>query len=410
MTAAPTAVPDGAVLSAEARRLRHAVAAAPDALLAKVVAVFDGLADRREADALLDAARPRLRRLRPPRPITFARLLFLPLDGVIVEARAWRRQDGVLPRSALPPLAAAIRAAIGAEAAAVDAATAGRSFADHAAIDAGGRRLWRAAARAAPGLPEPPGWAGAGLGAEDFGQAIALAGGMWRVADPLWAALAAAAAGPPEDLARAALLAAAAEGPRTLAAALATLLLKAARPGAVAAIAAALPGAPPALADRALDDWLAACRPEIPAADPRAAARLAEAFLEAMDDLEDSALGRRAERRRHIAALRRQAAEACRDAFAEIAAGALLDPLEAARGAADDATVQAMEATARDLRRLERAGRALGAAAAFDATLRRVTDRLAALRAAPGANPADAARLVEILAGAEAALRLLDDP
>lgn len=407
--AAPPALPDAAALSAEARRLRHAVAAAPDAVLAKVVAVFDGLADRREADALLDAARPRLRRLRPPRPIAFARLLFLPLDGVIVEARAWRRRDGALPRSALPPLAAAIRAVIGAEAAAVDAATAGRSFADHAAIDTGGRRLWRAAARAAPGLPVPAGWAHAGLSAEDFRHAIGLAAGVWRVADPLWAALAVAAAGPPEELARAALLAAGAEGPGTLAAALATLLLKAARPGSVAAVAAGLPGAPPALAERVLDDWLEECRPEIPAADPQAAARMAEAFLEAMEDLETSALGRRAERRQRIAALRRQGAEACRDAFAETATVALLAPMTAARGAVDDATAQAIETTARHLRQLERAGRALGAAGAFDATLRRVMDQLAALRAAPGANPADAVRLVEILAGPEAALRLLDD-
>jgi len=406
----PPSLPDAAALSAEARRLRHALAAAPDAVLAKVVAVFDGLSDRREADALLDAARPRLRRLRPPRPITFARLLFLPLDGVIVDARAWRRREGTLPRSAIPPLAAAVRDAIGAEAAAVEAASAGRSFADHAAIDAGGRRLWRAAARAAPALALPPGWAEAGLSAEDFRQAIALAGGVWRVADPLWAALAVATVGPPEDLARAALQAAAAEGPAILAAALATLLLKAARPGSVAAVAAGLPGAPPSLADRALAHWLEECRPEIPAAAPEAAARMAEAFLEAMDDLEATPLGRRPEHRQRIAALRREAAEACRGTFAEAAATAVLAPLAAAGGAPDDATIAAIESTARQLRRLERAGRALGAAPAFDAALRQVTDRLAALRATPGANPADAVRLVEILAGPEAALRLLDAP
>uniref|UniRef100_UPI0018E01F0B hypothetical protein n=1 Tax=Roseomonas rosulenta TaxID=2748667 RepID=UPI0018E01F0B len=121
--------------SAEHRRLTHAVASASDAALARVVAVFDRMADRREADRLLDAARPRLRRLRPPRPIAFTRLLFLPLDGVIVEARAWKRADGGVPRSALPALGDAVRVAIGAAAIAIEDAFAGRSFADLAAVD-----------------------------------------------------------------------------------------------------------------------------------------------------------------------------------------------------------------------------------------------------------------------------------
>jgi hypothetical protein len=40
--------------------------------------------------------------------------------------------------------------------------------------------------------------------------------------------------------------------------------------------------------------------------------------------------------------------------------------------------------------------------------LRRVADDFAAMRATPGAHVADLARLLEILAGPEAALRLLD--
>jgi hypothetical protein len=400
-----TAQPGPVTLSAEARRLRHAVAAAPDAVLAKVVAVFDSLPDRREADALLDAARPRLRRLRPPRPIAFTRLLFLPLDGAILEARAWRRQEGTLPRTALVPLAGAIRAAIGPAAAEIEAAIAGRSFADHAAIDAAGSRLWRLAAETGPGPAPPPGWQEAGLSAADYRQAAALATGAWRCAGPLWAALAAARFGPPEDLTRPALLAAMAEGPAVLAAALSTLMLKAAKPGGVAAIAADLPGAPPAIAERVLDEWLAECRPEIPLADPAGAAGMAEAFREALDDLADSRLAQRAERRQRIAAIRREAAEACRTAYAE-AAETVLAPL--ASGAADDAAIGALEATARQVRRLEQAGRGLGAATAFDAAAHRVTERIAALRGKPGIGTADLVRMTEILAGPEAAMRLLD--
>jgi hypothetical protein len=64
--------------------------------------------------------------------------------------------------------------------------------------------------------------------------------------------------------------------------------------------------------------------------------------------------------------------------------------------------------TARSLRRLEHAGRSLGGAAAYDAAMHRVTDALAALRAKPACQPMDIVRLTEILAGPEAALRLLD--
>ena len=399
---------DAATLSAEARRLRHAVAAAPDAVLAKVVAVFDSLPDRREADALLDAARPRLRRLRPPRPIAFARLLFLPLDGVIVEPRAWRRQDGSLPRTALLPFSAALRAAIGPAAQEIQAGISGRTFADLAAIDVQGRRLWRLAAQAAPGLALPAGWAEAGLGAEDFRHAASLAAGVWRQADPVWAALAVARDGPPEDLLRPALTGAAGEGPGVLAAVLATLMQKAATPGSVAAIAAGLPGAPPTLADQVLDQWLDSCSPEIPAADPLGAARMAEEFLEAFEDLERSAMARRAERRQRIAAIRRQAAEACRSAYADTAASALIAPLMVTQSPPDDATIQGLEGTARHLRRLEQAGRGLGGASAFDTAVRRMVDQFGALRGAPGTNPADLVRLAEIIAGPEAALRLLD--
>jgi len=400
------AQPGPATLSAEARQLRHAVAAAPDAVLAKVVAAFDSLPDRREADALLDAARPRLRRLRPPRPIAFTRLLFLPLDGAILEPRAWRRQDGTLPRSALVPLSGAIRAAIGPAASEIEAAIAGRSFADHAAIDAAGRRLWRLAAQADPGPAPPPGWQEAGLAPADYRQAATLAAGAWRCADALWAALAIARCGPPEEMVRPALIAAAAEGPAVLAAALATLMQKAAKPGGVATIAAGLPGAPPALAEGALEEWLAECRPEIPLADPAAAAAMAEAFLEAFDDLAESRLAQRAERRQRVAAIRRQAAEACRAAYAEAAAGGVLAPLRA--GVSDNAAIGALEATARQIRRLEQAGRALGAVSAFDAAKHRVTDQIAALRGQPGVNPADLVRMAEILAGPEAAMRLLE--
>jgi CTP:molybdopterin cytidylyltransferase MocA len=395
-------------LSAEHRRLTHAVASASDDQLARVVAMFDRMPDRREADRLLDAARPRLRRLRPPRPIAFTRLLFLPLDGVVVEARGWKRADGSLPRSALVALADAVRVAIGSEAGAIEAGFAGRSFADLAAVDAAGRRLWRAAARVAEGLAPSPAWEGTGLAEQDFRHCTGLAAGVWRHADPLWTALLAAREGPPEVLVQAALTSAAAEPPLVSEAMLATLLTKAAKPGSVAAAAAATRVGPPGAADRVLDRWIEECRPDLTVSDPQGAAQLAEEFAEALGDLETCPAGRRPERRQRVAALKRQVGEACRAAFAESATHHLIEPLAKAAAPLDDAGMAAMEATARSLRRLEHAGRALGGARAYDAALRRVTDAFVALRDQPQASAADLARLTEILAGPEAALKLLD--
>src|SRR5918993_3946884 len=86
--------------------LGQAVTRADDVALGRVVALLDGLKDRGEADELLARARHRLQGLRPPRPLAFTRLLFVPLDGVIVPPSKWRRGEGQVPRSALPALAA----------------------------------------------------------------------------------------------------------------------------------------------------------------------------------------------------------------------------------------------------------------------------------------------------------------
>jgi hypothetical protein len=396
-----------ASLSAEQRRLTHAVASASDDALARVVAAFDRMPDRREADRLLDAARPRLRRLRPPRPIAFARLLFLPLDGAIADPRTWKRSEGGLPRSALVGLAEAVRVAIGAEAITIEEACAGRSFADMAVVDAAGRRLWRAASGVADALAPPPVWAESGLAEADFRHCTALSAGVWRHADLLWTALLAAREGPPETLVAAALASAAAEDPAVIEAMLATILTKAAKPASVV-MASAAARVPPGVGERVLDRWIEDCQPDFAVNDPQGAALLAEEFAEALEDLEGSAAGRRPERRQRVAALRRKVGEACRTAFAEAAAQHLIEPLARAGARLDDAGIQAMEATARGLRRLETAGRTLGGASAYDAALRRVTDAFATLRGRPEASAADLARLTEIMAGPEAALRFLD--
>ena len=97
---------------------------ADDAALARLVAMLDHLPNRGDADHVLDGVRPRLQALKLPRPLGLPRLLFLPLDGAIVPAAKWQRGSPTVPRNAIPALAAAAQAALGAEGAAIAAACA----------------------------------------------------------------------------------------------------------------------------------------------------------------------------------------------------------------------------------------------------------------------------------------------
>jgi len=394
-------------VSAEQRRLTHAVAVASDKALAEIVAYLDGMADRREADRLLDAARPRLRKLRPARPVTFTRLLFLPLGGALVDPRDWRRQAGVIPRHALVCLGHALRQALGQAGADIDARFAGHYFDDRAFVGDQGRRLWRLAADAMPGMERPADWVAMGLSAADYDRMAALAAGVWRHAGPLWDAMLAARQGPPEALVRTAMIDAAAEDQTVLQAMLATLLLQAAKPGSVAHAAAAAQVGPPGLAERTLDRWLEDCTPDMAPDDPSGAARIAEEFAEVLQDLEASLLAQRPEPRRRLSALRRQVSEDCQVAFALATDQALLARLTLA-GPLDNAAIAELEDTARALKRLEMAGRGLGGGQTYEAVLRRTFDALVALRVKPESNAADLARLIEILMGADAAAKLLD--
>src|SRR5580704_4191496 len=75
----------------ELRRLHHGLATAPDMQIAKVVAVVDALESRGAADEMIEPLRSRLPQLRLPRPLRFSRLLFMPLDVLIVPNPEWRR-------------------------------------------------------------------------------------------------------------------------------------------------------------------------------------------------------------------------------------------------------------------------------------------------------------------------------
>lgn len=164
----------------ETRHLVYALASASDMALTNVVEILDGLPNRLEADRLLDAARPRLRQIRPARSLQFTRLLFLPLDGAIVDNKEWRRGDARLPRTALPGIAEALRLSMKGEAERLEESFSGKNFQDLGVVDRAGRALWAAAGVHAPNLQPGPNWEKTGLRPEDFTALVQMAAPVWR--------------------------------------------------------------------------------------------------------------------------------------------------------------------------------------------------------------------------------------
>jgi hypothetical protein len=412
-TANDTATKDGRRVRnplAETRHLIHALASASDMALTQVIEILDRLPDRSEADRLLDAARPRLRQIKPARSLQFTRLLFLPLDGAISDNRHWQKNDATLPRASLPAIAEALRMAMGPEAERIEASFKGKFFHDIAATDRAGRSLWAAAERLAPELKPGPRWQRTGLSEDDFGSLVQLAAGIWRHAGPLWAAIQLAGWGPPDEAVRAALCPLAGEDSPAFGMALATLMQKATSPGQVAREAARLSEKAGSIADAAVDDWLEKARVHLPGEDLVTAASFAEAFGRAFKDLENAPATRNPRRGARLVKLRQEAEFTCRLAYEEGLETHILRQLPDLCTDASPELIMAVEAQARALRRIETIGRRYGLDHGYDGAATRI---LAALEAAKqalepgGMTRLDLARLAEILLGPETALTFL---
>ena len=395
---------------AETRHLIHVLASASDMALAQVIEILDRLPDRLEADRLLDAARPRLKQIRPSRSLQFTRLLFLPLDGAISDNKDWQKDDARLPRFALQPIAEALRLAMGPEVERIEASFQGKFFHDTPVVDRVGRALWAAAARWAPVITPGPRWERTGLRPDDFAPLVQLAANVWQHAGPIWAAIQLAGWGPPDDAVRDALSPMADEDSPAFNMALATLMFKATSPGQVAREAARLSDRANSIADAAVDDWLQKARVQLPGGDLIAAASFAESFGRAFQDLENAPPTRNPRRGARLVQLRQEAEITCRLAYEEGLETQILGQLQSLCSAATPEHILAVESQARALMRIETIGRRYGLDHGYDGAAQRIS---AALEAAKrGLEPAgmtrlDLARLAEILLGPEVALKFL---
>ena len=357
--------------------------------------------------------RSRLARLRPPRPLRFARLLFLPLDPLIVPAQRWRPGDPGIPRTVIPVLAAAVEARLGATGQQVAALIAGRTTADTGVIEAAGALLWPAAAACSHPAPIPRDWDQTGLAPRFHGPLSR------RIAALL------SQTGPIRGLAEA-------PDPETIQ----TILTGAATidpdiwPALVALLLARSPGSAPRL-----EQVARALGPRAEAAMRGAEETAAALLLEQLDDggaeariggadLSDASAairrmttllgmlghdGAPASRRERAHQVRDRIRSACEAVFTEHLTSEFLLPLRTPGVAEDPDMVWSLEAAARGLRTLETEARRAGGGKTYDRLLAEAASAVRATTAGGGLGLAGAARLTEILLGPEAALALLGE-
>lgn len=396
------------LITPESRRLRQALAAASDSTLCRVVGMLEAVGNPSEMEEILAAVRGRLQRIRPPRRVRLPRLLFLPLDGSIVEPKAWRRGSSQVPRSAIAVMAEQLRAAVPSEWEALALAAQGHAMDDAAAIGRLGRLLWALAARAMPGQP-PPNWqAETGLKPEYHPPLARLCIGVWRQASPLWDAVELAADLPAPVLHRA--MAPCMDNEEVFTACLAMLMHNSPAPWAVAAGAGTLGPMPRLVAERALDAFIETAAPAIDPWEPGDSAQRAQHFADVWEALENGLPDGRPERRLRLQQLRNDTDRACRAAYSSALDHQLMQPLAGLVLAATDAEAIAIEEKARQIRRLGLAGRRIGSGSSYDEAERGLPSAMARLLAggkASGLSRIDMARLAEIVCGPEAAAKLL---
>lgn len=394
------------------RALNREMAEAPDPHIVRIVATVDAMASRGPADALIAPLRQRLATLRPPRPLRFARLLFHPLDPLIVPAARWRPGHNSIPRTALAPVAEQVRLSMGPDAAAIEARILNRTTADVDLIARCGGLLWPAASRVLAAGKVPETWDRTGLGLAMYAPLTTCIAALLGQAAALDALASATAGGllPPDAQRIHAMLGevAAAHLP---ALPMMIALLLARMPEAAAALPQAHGGSTGMAVQAALDQAAERLLWHLDADDGTksriASGSLSDAGASAaqiaklLGHLETGSASPR--RRVQVQAIRKKLDVGCKARFATGLEQELLLPLNDPAPLA----IPALEAAARGLRVLETEARTVGSGAAYDVLLKKAAEAISGPAMRDRLALVDQVRLVEILSGPEAALAIL---
>jgi hypothetical protein len=394
------------VIGPEMRSVRRELAGAVDTRVLQVLRYVDGLTDRGQADGLLAPLRDRLKRLRPARPLRFARLLFTPMDPAIVSTRDWRAGAPQLPRSAIAPIIAMVRRARPDLLSPIEAIINDSNQPEAARVRDGGSMLWTPSAALLRTAEPPPEWREAGLPPAAFralaagcARCLAAADQLDDLNDP---------GVPAADLDRvlaAQMRAAEADGPIAWVMLLSVILQRFPASDAPhrAAAAASSNRALQQSADAAIEaawTWIERAANDTSVGDPAEAAadlRRQAGLLEV--------LARDPKQRRRAVTLQTELRAACARRIESVAQERLVGPLQriTAEDAADEGVLAVLETDARALRQLDSEARRLGAGTGQETQLRTAA---AAVTARTDMAPMDRARLVEILLGPQAAMDL----
>ena len=394
------------------RALNKAIADAPDAHIVRIVATVDAMASRGPADALIAPLRLRLGTLRPPRPLRFARLMFHPLDPLIVAAARWRPGQNTIPRTALAPIADHVRQAMGAVATAVEARIAHHTTADLDLIGECGGLVWPAVPGILSDGQVPAAWPSTGLGPAVYpplassiavllGQAVALEALATSTAHGLL---------PPDRKRIEAMLGDVATAyPPALPMMIALLLARV--PESASVLPKAHSGATGAAVQAALGEAANRLLQQLDEEDGAevriGSGSLGEAGASAgrivalLGHLDAGSGNPR--QRAQMRAIRKKLDAGCKARFGAGLEQELLIPLNQPQPAA----IPTLEAAAHGLRVLETEARAVGSGATYDLLLNKASEAIGAPTMRGRLAQVDQIRLVEILSGPDAALAIL---
>jgi hypothetical protein len=390
----------GAAESTNADDLAATLSTASDENLLRIMAMIDRLPDRSQIDRLLADIRPRMAQLRPSRPLTLTRLLFLPLSGALVDRAAWRQDPSTIPRAALKPMYTLLRDLPHSPFAEAERISARASFSDLDLVEDLGCPIWEQASHLCEKITPGTRWTDAGFTPEDFRSMTRLAAGVWRHAGPIWGILRQGTGPVSPDMLRSALSGPAGEGPDVFRAAFKTLLLASGNAANFAALGSGMPGGIYEIVIQSLEDWIEAALPGLAEQDWIEATNKAEEIGRTVEALGLTPYFQIPRRRQQLSSFFWRLEEYCREMLLEITDGQILPALTPSAEPYSDERLLLVEGHARLAQRLEILGRHFGNDPAYDENQKRLAKAFSLAKKTKsglGITAMDLARLSEIL-------------
>ncbi len=401
------------------RALRHELRTADDRKIMRITAMLDAVSGTAEKQAILEPLRPRLRTIKPPRPLRFVRLLFTPLDPLIRPANKWQPGEATVPRTVLMPISRVVHAGLGPEASLIDASLAGHTAGAVQLITEIGGMIWPRAAEILVASSCPVDWSETGLPPGLYPALVQAVAAVLRRASRL------------RFLLRDSEVAVLEANERTIREIVQDI---AREPAAGQVMIAQLvllqsPHAAPLLRQlmttgqekketailhqamaRGTEQALiqiesdAGSIEEIRSGPLASVGEQVRRVTALLDDLgRDTGV---AAHRPRLQAIRQKLDQACRARFAEALTEGLVQPLASACGPLDGAGQLELETCIRDLRTLETAMRPIGGSATYDALLVQASESVRIAAQTGTLTPVRKFRLIELLSGPEAAMAM----